>query len=64
MPKFMYTVQVTEDYIFEAEDRFEAEDVCGLIRAVDDPELAEKIVEERNGFVQVDFVETIMEEEE
>lgn len=63
MPKFMYTVQVTEDYIFEATDREQAEDVCGLIRAVDDPELAEEIVKSKNGFVQVDFSETIMEEE-
>ena len=63
MPKFMYTMQVTEDYIFDAGDRDQAEDICGLIRAVDDPELAEEIVKSKNGFVQVDFVETIMEEE-
>ena len=63
MPKFMYTMQVTEDYIFDAVDREQAEDICGLIRAVDDPELAEEIVKSKNGFVQVDFVETIMEEE-
>jgi hypothetical protein len=63
MPKFMYTVQVTEDYIFEAVDREQAENVAGLIRAVDDPELAQEIIESKNGFVQVDFSETIMEEE-
>lgn len=59
----MYTVQVTEDYIFEAVDREQAENVAGLIRAVDDPELAQEIIESKNGFVQVDFSETIMEEE-
>ena len=63
MPKFMYTVQVTEDYIFDAVDREQAENVAGLIRAVDDPELAQEIIESKNGFVQVDFSETIMEEE-
>jgi len=56
-------MQVTEDYIFDAVDREQAEDICGLIRAVDDPELAEEIVKSKNGFVQVDFSETIMEEE-
>lgn len=63
MPKFMYTVQVTEDYIFDAVDREQAENIAGLIRAVDDPELAQEIIESKNGFVQVDFSETIMEEE-
>ena len=59
----MYTVQVTEDYIFDAVDREQAENIAGLIRAVDDPELAQEIIESKNGFVQVDFSETIMEEE-
>lgn len=59
----MYTVQVTEDYLFDAEDENTAMQVAGLIQAVNDPELAKEIVENNNGFVQVDIVETIEEEE-
>lgn len=59
----MYTVQVTEDYLFDAEDTNTAMQIAGLIQAVNDPELAKEIVENNNGFVQVDVVETIEEEE-
>lgn len=59
----MYTVQVTEDYLFDAEDINTAMQIAGLIQAVNDPELAQEIVENNNGFVQVDVVETIEEEE-
>lgn len=59
----MYTVTVTEDYLFDAEDINTAMQVAGLIQAVNDPELAKEIVENNNGFVQVDIVETIEEEE-
>jgi|TARA_B100000902_G_scaffold323158_1_gene316812 hypothetical protein len=61
--RYMYTVQVTEDYLFDAEDENTAMQVAGLIQAVNDPELAKEIVENNNGFVQVDIVETIEEEE-
>ena len=60
----MYTVQVTEDYLFDAEDINTAMQIAGLIQAVNDPELAQEIVENNNGFVQVDVVETIEEEEQ
>ena len=63
MPKFMYTVQVTEDYIFDAVDREQAENIAGLIRAVDDPELAQEKNDSKTHCVQVDFSESIMEEE-
>ena len=56
-------VQVTEDYLFDAEDINTAMQIAGLIQAVNDPELAQEIVENNNGFVQVDVVETIEEEE-
>jgi len=61
--RYMYTVTVTEDYLFDAEDINTAMQVAGLIQAVNDPELAKEIVENNNGFVQVDIVETIEEEE-
>ena len=61
--RYMYTVQVTEDYLFDAEDINTAMQIAGLIQAVNDPELAQEIVENNNGFVQVDVVETIEEEE-
>tara|TARA_B100001559_G_scaffold264900_1_gene230871 strand:- start:710 stop:910 length:201 start_codon:yes stop_codon:yes gene_type:complete len=63
LKRYMYTVQVTEDYLFDAEDINTAMQVAGLIQAVNDPELAQEIVENNNGFVQVDVVETIEEEE-
>ena len=63
MPTFMYTIQVVEDYLFEAESREQAEDICGLIRAVDDPDTAKELVESKNGFVHIDMSESIMEEE-
>tara|TARA_B100001996_G_C18143293_1_gene393875 strand:- start:41 stop:232 length:192 start_codon:yes stop_codon:yes gene_type:complete len=63
MQKFMYTIAVVEDYIFEAEDRKQAEDIAGLIRAVDDPDTAKELVESKNGFVHIDMSESIMEEE-
>lgn len=63
LKRYMYTVQVTEDYLFDAEDINTAMQVAGLIQAVNDPELAKEIVENNNGFVQVDIVETIEEEE-
>ena len=63
LKRYMYTVQVTEDYLFDAEDINTAMQVAGLIQAVNDPELAKEIVENNNGFVQVDVVETIEEEE-
>ena len=63
LKRYMYTVQVTEDYLFDAEDINTAMQIAGLIQAVYDPELAQEIVENNNGFVQVDVVETIEEEE-
>ena len=63
LKRYMYTVQVTEDYLFDAEDINIAMQIAGLIQAVNDPELAQEIVENNNGFVQVDVVETIEEEE-
>ncbi|OUW68861.1 MAG: hypothetical protein CBD62_01180 [Candidatus Pelagibacter sp. TMED202] len=63
LKRYMYTVQVTEDYLFDAEDINTAMQIAGLIQAVNDPELAQEIVENNNGFVQVDVVETIEEEE-
>ena len=63
LKRYMYTVQVTEDYLFDAEDINTAMQIAGFIQAVNDPELAQEIVENNNGFVQVDVVETIEEEE-
>ena len=63
LKRYMYTVQVTEEYLFDAEDINTAMQIAGLIQAVNDPELAQEIVENNNGFVQVDVVETIEEEE-
>ena len=63
LKRYLYTVQVTEDYLFDAEDINTAMQIAGLIQAVNDPELAQEIVENNNGFVQVDVVETIEEEE-
>lgn len=63
MQKFMFTEQKTVDYIFEARDIVEAEDIAGLIKAVKDEEVARLICAHKNGDVYIDEVEHILEEE-
>tara|TARA_B100001996_G_C18668965_1_gene595950 strand:- start:154 stop:360 length:207 start_codon:yes stop_codon:yes gene_type:complete len=62
MRLFMYTHTEVKDYLFKAEDENQAEQIMGLIKAVDDEELRKQICESNKGHMQIDVAETLLSE--